>query len=140
MLARPSRIGETIASGVTHRILEDAHLIDKMGRAGTLVGRPLEAAGKLLEMAEAAGKLPGATAALWRVGKSSEMSDAMAEAEAAWRQAFNQIPGHRAELVRNLILGQGVNVPYLGVHPGVRWLATVQAALDDLGEWWGMPV
>jgi hypothetical protein len=140
MLARPSRIGETIAAGVTHRILEDAHLIDRMDRAGTLVGRPLEAARKLLEMAEAGGKLPGATVALGRVGKSSEMSDAMAEAEAAWRRAFNQIPGHRAELVRNLILGQGVNVPYLGVHPGVRWLATVQAALDDLGKGWGMPV
>ena len=130
MLARQSRIGETQAAGVTVRICEDSHLIDRMHNRGQLVGRPHDAALRLLEMANAAGLLLGASAPYGRIGKSAEMSDPMAEARAAVNRALRQVPGHRADLLMDLLHER---------HPGVKWLATVQAALDDLGKGWGMP-
>jgi hypothetical protein len=131
MLARKSRIGETPAAGVTVRICEDSHLIDRMHNRGQLIGRPHEAACRLLEMAFAAGLLLRGTARLGSLARASDISDATAEARAAFNRALRQVPGHRADLIMDLLHER---------HPGTRWLATLQAALDDLGKGWGMPV
>ena len=131
MRARPGSVVETIAAGVTVRVLVDNHLIDRMAAGGQLVGRPHEAALRLLEMAGHAGLLLGGGSRMGQVGRASDISDATAEARAAFNRALRQVPGHRADLLMSLLHEQ---------HPGVRWLATVQSALDDLGKSWGMPV
>ena len=130
-LARPSRIGETIVAGVTHRICEDNHLIDRMADRGQLCGRPHEAALRLLEMAAAAGLLMGGSSRMGQVGRANDISDATAEARAAFNRALRLVPGQRADLLMDLLHEK---------HPGTPWLATVQAALDDLGRHWGMPI
>ena len=130
MASRPSRMAETITAGVSCRVMGDEHLIDKLKHYGQLSDPQHAAAARLLEMAAAAGLLPGGSAAFGRIGKSPEMSDAMAEARAAWNRLLSRVGALRAELLTALILQER--------HPGVPRLATTQAILDDLARKWGL--
>ena len=125
MLARRSRIAETAAAGVTRRIIEDHHLVDRMARAGQLDEDLAAVARDLLHLAGAAGLLPGGSAPLGRIGRSSDMPDAMAAARSRWNRLLRDAGGAEAELVTAAIIEER--------HPGWR-LPVFQATLADIGQ------
>lgn len=129
MLCRPSRPVETAVAGILATQTLDGHLMDRMYQRAQLSERQYEAAMRLLEMCDAAGLAIAGAAQYGRIGHGGEMPDAMAEARGAWNRLMRGLGGHKADLLFSLCHER---------HPGVQWLATVHAALDDLAGKWGI--
>jgi hypothetical protein len=139
MLARPS-VFVTVATGSTAigrerveaRRYEDAHLIDRMHHCSQLSDRQHEAAQKLLEMWVAAGLTSRGVAAYGEPvasGRPVLDDDDQPTAADRYRRFMRRQPEHFARLFESTLLGQ---------HPGIRWLATLQAGLDRLADEWMM--
>lgn len=128
MTDRPMRVIETAAAGVTAIQTLDSHMIDKIWRAAQITDRQHEAAQRLLEMCTAAGLMLGRSGG-YSGGGRQEITDEMAEARASWNRLMMALGSQRADLLTSVCHER---------HPGVPWLATVQSALDWLGDRWGM--
>lgn len=128
MLAR-HRVPYETSLGVMATLMSDGHLVDRMYGRAQLNDLQYSAALRLLEMCDAAGLSIAGAAQYGRIGHGGEMSDAMADARGAWNRLMKGVGGHKADLLFSLCHER---------HPGVAWLATAQAALDDLAGKWGM--
>ena len=129
MLARPSRMAETIVAGILRREVADNHLIDRLEHAAQISARQYEAAQKLLEMCGDAGLLPVGAAQLGRIGRGGELPDDMDEARVRFRRLLVWLGAKRAELVMDLMHER---------HPGTWQLATLQSALEMCADRWKM--
>ena len=129
--ARPQRIIETIAAGVTRRVYDDATLADRMHRAGQLSDKQHDAALRVLELHDEAGfepKLAGSYAPRgWSNGHDDDSEEAAAIGR--FRQALGWNSPAAAWILHGLCLGQ---------HPGVSRLGSLQAALSDMAKHWGI--
>lgn len=120
-----------IAPGVTRlqraEVLRyaDVHVIDRMGNAGQLNDRQHTNAAALLNLWRAAGLEPRVTADLTstRGGRAIERDPAEADAEDHFHREMRRFKGQVAGIVMDMLRG---------THPGVKWLATLQSALDRL--------
>ena len=146
MLARPCAL-EKAATGSTAIGREqtdrlkyhDAHLVDRMHRSAQLSDRQHEAATKLLEMWTEASIMPAMVASYGeRTGIREAPTDEQTETPTAadvYRRLVRPFRGrapltpHKLEIVETVMMGK---------HPGVQWLATAQAAFDDLADYWKM--
>lgn len=128
MQVRPSRLVETAVAGITATQTLDSHLIDRLARYAQITDRQYEAGQRLLEMCGAAGLLEAGARQYGRIGHGGELTDEMAEARARWNRLMVALGSQRADLLTSVCHER---------HPGVRFLATVQAALDWLGDRWG---
>jgi len=128
MLAR-HRVPYETSLGVMATLTSDGHMLDRMHARAQINDRQYSAAMRLLEMCDAAGLSIAGAAQYGRIGHGGEMSDAMADARGAWNRLMKGLGGHKADLLFSLCHER---------HPGTAWLATVQAALDDLARKWGM--
>lgn len=112
----------------------DTVLVDRLKLAAQITDRQHEAGVKLLtEYAEPAGIVPPVEPAWEPRDRSSrpECQDATDETEPGardhWNRLMRSLPQGHADVLTDMILGR---------HPGVKWLATLQAALDNLaGKW-----
>ena len=127
--ARPQRIIETIAAGITRRVYDDATLADRMLRAGQLSDRQHQAAVKVLELHDEAGFEPRVAGSYAPRGWSSGHDDDSSEAAAIGR--FRKLLGHNSPAAAWILHGM-----CLEQHPGVSKLASLQAALNDLANHW----
>ena len=66
----------------------------------------------------------GGSANYGSVPSGGEISDDMAEARAEFNRTLRNMGAHRSGILMSMLLDDQ--------HPGVRWLATAQAALDTL--------
>lgn len=103
----------------------DVHVIDRMGNAGQLNDRQHANAAALLNLWRAAGLEPRVTADLTgtRGGRAIERDPEEVAAEDWFHREMKRFRGQPSGLLMDLLRG---------THPGVKWLATVQAALDRL--------
>ena len=113
----------------------DALLIDRMSYAGQLSDRQHAAAARLHALFRAAGLGGNVTA---RYGDSVRDEDAEEYIEAAGDGGDARI-GYR-RLLRDAggLWGPVLDALMHDQHPGVRWLAACQDALDWLGDEWGI--
>lgn len=125
-LSRPCRPVETAVAGVLATQTLDGHLIDRLHRYGQINDRQYEAGLRILEMCDAAGLGLKGTAGYGRQGGNG-MSDTMDAARSRWNKAMRLLGSHKADLIFSLCHER---------HPGVKWLATVQAALGNLADHW----
>jgi len=147
MLARPCSV-EQIATGSIAIGRErsealrykDAHLVDRLHRAAQISDRQHEAAVNLLEMWTAAGVEPAMVASYGeKCSASQDNDDAVNEPTAAdhYRRLMRPFRGAGPVNVAQICILESV---LMGRHPGVRFLAPLQAALDDLADFWRMGV
>lgn len=110
----------------------DAHLIDRMHRAAQITDRQYAAALALLRLYVAAGVQPSMSPP-YADGPGRQLPPPASQAADAdrptawdrWHRALRRLSAaHQAVLIA--LMG--------GVHPGVRYLATAQAALDALAD------
>lgn len=127
-LCRPCRPVETAVAGVMATQTMDGHLIDRLHRYGQINDRQYSAALRILEMCDAAGLGIKGTAGYGRQGGNG-MSDTMDAARGRWNNAMRLLGSHKADLVFSVCHER---------HPGVKWLATVQASFDVLANHWGI--
>ena len=102
----------------------EAHLIDRMWNRGQLNDQQHDTATRLYALFLAAGLEPRMVADIGeRLAKSREIDEGTANSRAAWNAVVARVQGKRQELLHDLCLGR---------HPGLHWLATLQASLDDI--------
>lgn len=103
----------------------DCHVIDRMAHAGQLCDRQHANAAALLQLWRAAGLEPRTTADLsdTRHGRGMERDPEELAAEDIFHDEMRRFRGQVAAILMDLLRDR---------HPGVRWLATLQAALDRL--------
>ena len=126
------------ATRVTEREITryvDATMIDRMHHAGQLSDRQHAAGARLYALYRHAGLEPRSTARYdvlrEAVEDDGEVETAQEPDEA--RAAYNALLRRSGPLFGGLLAGMMGHT-----HPGVRWLATAQEALDWLGDEWGM--
>lgn len=110
----------------------DAHLFDRLHNAGQIWDRLWEAAHKVLEMWGESGLEPKQSGSYaprgWNHGHDDESDDY----DTAMEQ-FRRLLGGCSVAHANIL-----HAACLGEHPGIRRLATLQAALGDLADLWGI--
>lgn len=110
----------------------DEHLIDRMHAAAQLSNRQHESAHKLLEMFVAAGHAASRTC---RYGAIPEWHNGGGDidrptARDVYRKFAKHYHGHQFSILEGMMQER---------HPGVRWLATAQEALERLADDWRIP-
>ena len=127
---RPQRNVETIQAGVTAKLYEDAHLIDRLRAASQIGDRQHAAAVLVLGLHEDAGFEPGVCAGYTPAGFGRGHDDESDEHPAVkhFRDLLGGVSSDSAWLLHSMCLGQ---------HPGVSGLGALQAVLDDLVKRWG---
>ena len=150
MQARPSRLvtialPADVASGATRPqrfdVLRysDSHLVDKLATVGQINDRQHTNAAALLALWRAAGLEPRMTAdlAAGPRGPVRQYDDGEAAAEDHFHREMKRFRGQQVDILMGMLRGE---------HPGIRWLATLQALLDRLdhlparwgGELWAV--
>lgn len=108
----------------------DAHLIDRLHHAGQINDRAYAAARVLLTAWSSSGIAPAlepawASAQFGRAPAAPQGVDGTEGAEDRYHALLRPLSGAYAVVLSAMVRGE---------HPGVRWLATLQAALDALAN------
>jgi hypothetical protein len=142
MQARPSgmvtiRLPDDRLSRVDVLRYHDAHLVDRLALRGQINDRQHANAAALLALWRAAGLEPKMVASIGDGprGCPSLVDDGEAAAEDFFHREMRRFTGQPLAILVGMLRGE---------HPGVRWLATLQGALDRLdhlparwgGEMW----
>ncbi|CAB4166496.1 hypothetical protein UFOVP853_37 [uncultured Caudovirales phage] len=114
----------------------DTLLIDRMHHAGQLSDRQYGAGARLHALFQAAGLGARVSA---RYGDSPRSDEEAEDAAAEAGDGGDARVGYR-RLLRDAggLMGPVLDALMHDQHPGVRWLATCQEALDWLADEWGM--
>lgn len=110
----------------------DAHLIDRMWHRGQMTDMQHHAAQRVYGLFRQAGLEPRTCSPPGeRRDPTVEVEDHTAEAHAVWVRFLRrrELAGQKADLLVSLCLER---------HPGVRWLATLHAALDTVAQLKGL--
>lgn len=143
--SRPSDVvtigGAARGSVATDRIVVtrfgDTALYDRMHDRAQISDRQHAAAERLAHMWTAAGLNPRVCASIEHIDHDEKPLEEPQERAAADPEAPTARDIYR-RLMRSMAPAHAVRLDalLLGEHPGVRWLATLQAALGDLADRW----